>query len=218
MAKARIAAVLLVSVGALGATLPAQAAKTGGDAHFNALSYVQFTDPALAYLQSAWQIEQATCVKLVNYPDKPGTEGLALQPEAASSMPVVSADGKTYTFTVPPGRFHFYPGNEAVTAKTFQAVFNRDADPKMNMAAPGYLTEVVGAQAVLDGHAKKVSGVSVSGDKLTFHLVTPTGDFLSRLSLPFFCALPINTPHDPNGVNQPPMAGPYYYKVVDPNR
>jgi len=218
MAKARIAGVLLVGAGVLAAALPAQAAKTGGDAHFNALSYIQFTDPALAYLQSAWQIEQATCVKLVNYPDKSGTEGLALVPEAADSLPVVSKDGKTYTFTVTPGKFRFYPGNEPVTAKTFQAVFNRDADPKMNMAAPGYLTEVVGAQAVLDGKAKSVSGVQVKGNRLIFHLVAPTGDFLSRLSLPFFCALPVGTPHDPNGVIKPAMAGPYYYKTVEPNR
>jgi ABC-type transport system substrate-binding protein len=29
----------------------------------------------------------------------------------------------------------------------------------------------------------------------------------------FFCAVPTNLPHDPNGIEEPPMAGPYY--IVD---
>ena len=28
--------------------------------------------------------------------------------------------------------------------------------------------------------------------------------------MPFFCAIPASLPHDPNGVDTPPSAGPYY--------
>ena len=58
---------------------------------------IDFIDPALAYYQTSWQVEYATCVKLLNYPDKSGDAGKVLTPEAASGMPTVSADGKTYT-------------------------------------------------------------------------------------------------------------------------
>src|SRR5947208_10545744 len=83
------------------AAAPAGAA-SGGDAHFNLKGTFDYTDPALSYLQGFWQITQATCVKLVNYPDVAGQAGLQLKPEAASSWAVTNG-GKTYTFTVPPG-------------------------------------------------------------------------------------------------------------------
>src|SRR5579862_6198382 len=46
---------------------------------------IDFIDPALAYYQESWQIEYVTCVKLLNYPDKPAPAGYALEPEAASA-------------------------------------------------------------------------------------------------------------------------------------
>ena len=90
---------------------------------------IDFIDPALAYYQESWQIEYATCVKLLNYPDKPAPAGYQLQPEAASAMPTVSADGLTVTFTVPPGKYKFNTG-EPVTAATFQHALERDLSPK----------------------------------------------------------------------------------------
>ncbi len=36
--------------------------------------------------------------------------------------------------------------------------------------------------------------------------------------MPFFCAIPVNTPHDPNGVLTPAAAGPYYVASRTPNK
>src|SRR5215510_13809586 len=58
------------------------------------------TDPALAYISPAWELEYATCAKLVNYPDVPPPEGSRLVPEIAVAMPAISADGRTYTFQI----------------------------------------------------------------------------------------------------------------------
>ncbi|HYX87724.1 MAG TPA: hypothetical protein VE777_22345, partial [Gaiellales bacterium] len=69
---------------------------------------IDYLDPALAYYQISWQIEYSTCLKLLNYPDKAGTAGSQLVPDAATGMPTVSSDGKIYTFTVKPG-FKFSP-------------------------------------------------------------------------------------------------------------
>ena len=71
-----------------------------------------------------WNIEYATCAKLLNYPDKAGIAGATLQPEVAESMPTVSNGDKTYTFTVRDG-FKFSPPSGAlVTAMTIVTVFS----------------------------------------------------------------------------------------------
>jgi ABC-type transport system substrate-binding protein len=54
----------------------------------------------------------------------------------------------------------------------------------------------------------------VRGDVLSIRLVAPAGDFLARLSLPFFAAVPIGTPIVNGGVQTPiPSAGPYYLRL-----
>src|SRR5262245_63124007 len=51
---------------------------------------VDFVDPALAYFLPTWQIEYATCAKLLNYPDAGPPRGAQLRPEAATAFPTVS--------------------------------------------------------------------------------------------------------------------------------
>src|SRR5262249_54999289 len=60
--------------------------------------------------------------------------------------------------------------------------------------------------------------VKVSGNKLTINLTAAHPDFLSRIAMPFFCAVPTNTPLDPQGVNAPAGAGPYYIQSRTPKR
>jgi peptide/nickel transport system substrate-binding protein len=170
---------------------------------------IDFIDPALAYYQSSWQVEYATCVKLLNYPDKSGEAGKVLTPEAASAMPTVSADGKTYTFTVPAGKYKFNTG-EPVTAATFQHAVERDLSPKQaSYFGATFLTDIVGASGY-KGLPAHVSGISVSGDKLSFKLTQPDAGFLSKIATPFACAIPKNTPVNSKGVQSIAGAGPYY--------
>jgi ABC-type oligopeptide transport system substrate-binding subunit len=53
---------------------------------------------------------------------------------------------------------------------------------------------------------------------LTVRLTRALPDFLSRLTVPFFCPLPPGTPHDPDGINNPPGSGPYYIASRQVNR
>ena len=41
-------------------------------------------------------------------------------------------------------------------------------------------------------------------------LTRPSSTFLHRISLPFFCAVPLGTPIEPEGLRSVPSAGPYY--------
>jgi peptide/nickel transport system substrate-binding protein len=204
------------SAGATGAT-PQQGEK-GGTARFALQSDVDYTDPALAYYTPSWNIEYATCAKLLNYPDRTGQSGATLQPEVAQSMPTVTNGGKTYTFTIRKGFRFSPPSGAAVTAATFQNVIERDLNKKMSSPAQSFISDIVGAREYTDGKAKTVSGVKVDGNKLEITLVKPAADFPSRIAMPFFCAVPDNTPVNASGVVAPASAGPYYIKSRTPNK
>ena len=173
-------------------------------------------DPATAQNTFwGWQMFYATCANLVNYPDAPAPEGWALVPEIATTMPSVSADGRTYSFTVAPGFRFSPPSNEPVTAETMRFSIERALSPdligKFGNLTPAYdyLRDVVGAEDYYQGRADHVSGLSASGDTLTIRLTEPAPDLLARLAMPYFCAVPDGTPPATNFAPIP-SAGPYY--------
>ena len=184
---------------------------TGGTMNVDFFTDVDYTDPALDYLSTGWEIEYATCLKLLNYPDANGPKGGQLTPEAAAGFPKVSNSGKTYDFTVN-ASFTKFSNGQPVTAANFKAAFDRDADPKMQSPALPFFSDVVGSDK------SPVSGVQVRGSHLVVHLTKAAPDFLARVAMPFFCAIPTNLPHDPNGVLAPPSAGPYYIASRVPNK
>jgi ABC-type oligopeptide transport system substrate-binding subunit len=103
-----------------------------------------------------------------------------------------------------------------VPAATFRYSIERALSPGLGPGTPayGYLSDVVGAAAFHAGKTQHVSGIMVSGERLRIRLVAPAGDFLGRLSMPFFAAVPIGTPIVDGGVQTPiPSAGPYYLAV-----
>lgn len=214
---------LLVVAGFAGAANSASSAagkagKTGGTLNVNlSATDFDFLDPALSYSSWTWQFTYLTNLKLLNYPDKPKPEGSQLVAEAAD-MPVVSADGKTYTFTIKPG-FKFNTG-EAVTAQSFADGIDRTLNPKMQ--SPGaqdiFLGAVVGYTDMVGGKSTHLAGVTVKGNVLTIKLSKADPAFLSKISLPFFTAIPKGLPINDKGERTPAMAGPYYIKSYDVGR
>jgi ABC-type oligopeptide transport system substrate-binding subunit len=183
-------------------------APKGGTLRMSSAGDVDFVDPALGYIPSAWQIAYATCAKLFNYPDAPGAAGTRIVPEVVDRF-TVSRDRRTYTFELKP-MFRFHTGAR-VTAQSFADAFNRVAQPRLESPATAYMREIVGAAAVIDGTAKTISGVRVLGRyRLRVRLTRPLGDFIARLSMPFFCPILPNTPSDPAGIDNPAGSGPYY--------
>ena len=189
----------------------AKSGAVGGTLNVDTSTDVDYTDPALDYLSTGWEIEYSTCLKLMNYPDANGPKGSQLVPEAASGFPKVSNSGKTYDFNVSAGFTKFSDGS-AVTAANFKAAIDRDADPKMQSPAVPFFSDIVGSDK------SPVSGVKVKGSHLVITLTKASPDFLARMAMPFFCAIPTNLAHDPNGVLAPPSAGPYYISDRVPNK
>lgn len=213
---------LLVVAGFAGTAKSASAAtgkgKIGGTLNVNlSATDFDFLDPALSFSNWTWQLTYLTNLKLLNFPDKPRPEGSQLVAEAAD-LPTISADGKTYVFTVKPG-FKFNTG-EAVTAQSFSDAIDRTLNPKMQ--SPGgqsiFLGAVVGYDDMVSGKTSHLAGVKIKGNKLTVKLSRIDPAFLSKISLPFFTAIPKGLPLNDKGERTPAMAGPYYIKSYEPGR
>jgi len=176
--------------------------------------YVDDIDPATAYVDPyRGQLEYATGAKLFNYPDAAFPKGAELRPEVAAAMPKVTDGGKTYTFRIRPGYRFSPPSTAPVTAETFRYTLERALSPNLGKEAPAVtvIGDIVGARAFHEGKADHVTGIAAKEDRLTIRLTAPAGDFLTRLSLPYFAAVPIGTPIVDGGLQRPiPSAGPYY--------
>jgi oligopeptide transport system substrate-binding protein len=116
-------------------------------------------------------------------------EQLEVQPDGASEWKV-SADGTVYTFTIRDGLM--FADGSPVTAGDFVYSINRALAPETaSYGAPFQLGHIVGAQDVVDGKVKEVSGVRALDDRtLEIRLDAPLAYFLSQLSYPFTFALP----------------------------
>src|SRR5206468_2249566 len=126
---------------------PAKNGAKGGTLQVDLTSDFDFIDPALSYFSHGWQLEYATSCKLLNFPDKEASAGgTKLAPEVATSLPAVSRDGKTYTFTLK-NTFKFADGSP-VTAANFAYAMNRDLQPKMSSPATTFIEDIKGADAV----------------------------------------------------------------------
>jgi peptide/nickel transport system substrate-binding protein len=157
-------------------------------------------DPALAQTPDAWELEYATCAKLLNYPPRVGYRGTKLVPEVAQSLPAVSADRLTYTFHVRPG--WLFSDGSRVTAASFARTLERARSPELVSPADTYLREV------RSWHA--------AGRTLTIRLNTPAPDFVQRLALPYFCAVPSTASNEQR--DDLPSAGPFAIASYRPGR
>jgi peptide/nickel transport system substrate-binding protein len=213
-----VLAISSVSLLMLAASTAAPAATRGGTIVLDMTTDVDYIDPQLSYYGETWKLEAATACKLMNWPDKEGAAGAIATPEVSNGLPVVSKDGKTYTFTIKPG-FRFSNG-KPVTAKSFVDAFNRFANPKMQSTGVQFLDIVQGAQAAIDGKAKTISGVKANGNKLVIRLTKASPDLLARVAMPFMQAIDptLAGQIDANGINQYASCGPYYFASRTPGR
>ncbi len=156
----------------------------------------------------------AACASLTHLADKPLPGGFRVTPELASGFPKISRDGKKYVFTLRRG-LRFSTG-APVTATDIAFTINRLL--RIHSPLTPAFTEIVGAQAVVDGTATRASGVVASGRKLTIRLVEPDGGFVGYAAASL-CVLPANSPLQPSGVTPPvPSAAPYYISEYAPGQ
>jgi YVTN family beta-propeller protein len=171
-------------------------AETGGTVRVETPIDVDFLDPALSYGSLSGQILHSTCATLLNYPDEESPAGTQLVPELAESLPTRADGGRTYTFRIRKGFRFSPPSGEPVTAQSMKYSIERTLNHRMQSPAAGLMQDL--------------TGVTASGNTLTLRLTRPAPNFPARISLPLFCAVPVGTPIDPDGLRKVPSAGPYY--------
>ncbi|MGL6278649.1 MAG: ABC transporter substrate-binding protein [Gaiella sp.] len=218
--------VLAAALAALGTMLAAagslagsteDAAKRGGTLRVNySTSDFGSLDPAIAYDGPSWTLLYVTGSTLVAYADAPAPKGATVVPDAAATLPRVSRDGRTYTFTLRKG-LRFSDGSR-VTAAAFARALLRAVHPDQRSPAGQFLGDVVGADAVEAGKAAAISGVRARGLTLTIRLQRPRPTFLAELALPFFQAVKPSMPIDAKGIDVYPSAGPYRIASRDVGR
>jgi peptide/nickel transport system substrate-binding protein len=178
---------------------------------------IDAVDPGLASSSLSWFMEFGTCAKLYSYPDASGRAGTKVVPEVAANFPTLSADGKTATIRLV-SSYRFHTG-DSVTAANYVAAFNRDANPKMQSPATTYLHEIAGADAVIHGSAATIAGVKALGPYvLQIRTTRPLPDLPARLTMPYFCPIAVDTPIDPDGIDNPLGSGPFYVSSRVRNR
>jgi len=159
-------------------------------------------DPALAYDGLSWTLLDTTCALLLRRQDLPPPAEFRPVPEAAARWPSVSADGKRYTFTIRSG-FRF-SDRSPLTARNFAAAIGRLRNPALRSPARELFAKEI------------VSARPVGPNRLVIRLSKRVPDFPARLTMPFFCPVPLGLPNDPEGVGAPfSGAGPYYVKSWD---
>jgi ABC-type oligopeptide transport system substrate-binding subunit len=203
------AGVLAVGSGHTKVVAPLSHAREGGtfNVSFEA-TFLDYVDPALSSSFEGWSLLDATCARLMNYPDKAPPEGLRLVPEVAAGYPRISRDGKTHTFTLRKG-FRFSDGTP-IEARAFARAINRTLAPGVKSPGAQYTGAIVGAEAVRTGKSATTRGVVASGNRLVIRFKQPVSDFSAQTTMPFFCAVPPTLPADPEGVGAFPGSGPYY--------
>lgn len=165
-------------------------------------------DPALAYTPPGWALLDTMCARLMTYPDRPPPQAFDVVPEVAVGYPTIADNFKKFTFRLRPG-FRFSDGSP-VRASAFAHAINRTLAPGVNSPGALFTQDIVGAAAVLGGRRKTAVGVVARGNTLVVRLTRPAPDFVTRTTLPFFCAVPPGLPSHPEGVGAFASAGPYY--------
>jgi ABC-type transport system substrate-binding protein len=170
-------------------------------------------DPALVGVDVDYF--RPACGTLMAYPDVPLPAGLRLAPELAASDPLVSKDGRTYTFTI--RKDARFSTGAPVTARDLVRSLERVLTPTLQSYLAGFFEDVVGAHDMLAGKATTLAGAVAKGRTLTLKLVNPVPDLPARLTE--LCAVPASLPVDPEGAKAPiPSAAPYYVAEALPDR
>jgi peptide/nickel transport system substrate-binding protein len=144
-------------------------------------------------------------------------------PDIASGPPQVSADRRTYTFTLRAGVRYAPPVNREVTARDFITAIERLYDKTTPSPGQQYADLIAGARAFGAGRASHISGLTAPDARtLKITLDRPAGDFLSILTQSLFAPVPgeyaasyvVGANYDGHVVG----SGPYTLDVYIPGR
>ncbi|HWX87257.1 MAG TPA: ABC transporter substrate-binding protein [Solirubrobacteraceae bacterium] len=213
-----LALVMTLGVSACGsASKSSTSASTGGTATVLMGTAPDSLDPGLGFTTQSYEATWITYTGLVTYAHAPGEAGTKLIAGVAESLPRISSDGKTYTFTLRKGLV--YSNGTPVKASDFTHTIERAI--KLGWGDKSFLTEnIAGGEEFDKGKAATISGIQADDTTgtITIKLVAPYGPFLNILAFPAAGLVPGDTPMKSLPNSPPPGVGPYEIASVVPNK
>ncbi|MFL5969800.1 MAG: ABC transporter substrate-binding protein, partial [Gaiellaceae bacterium] len=180
-----------------------------------------YMDPALYYTVAAYQLTNYVWTGLVGYKHENGPAGATLVPYLAQSMPKISADGKSYKFTLRENLK--YSNGKPVKASDFRCTIERDF--KMYSPGVGFYSDISGvggSSGFAETKKGHISGIVANDANRTveINLDSPRGDFLYILGMEFSHFVPCGTPASDQSTHPQnlPATGPYMVQSYSPNR
>jgi len=149
-------------------------------------------DPTGEYLGNAWGLYSNLLLRpLIGYKHLPGAAGNQLVGDLATEVPTPTDGGLTYTYKLRSGVKFGPPVSRAITSKDVAYAMTRLANPNDGGQYSFYYTVIKGWDAVANGKAQTVSGISTPDNQtIVFHLTKAAGDFNLRMSMPATAPIP----------------------------
>jgi peptide/nickel transport system substrate-binding protein len=189
--------------------------KEGGELSGTVTSFPDYLDPQLSYTLEGWEGISHVYIPLLTYQSGNGDESTKVVPGLAESMPTISQDGKTYTFTLRKGMK--YSDGSPIKASDFPYAIQRLF--KLDSGGAPFFENIVGAEDYANGKADSISGIKADDatGKITVQLNDPSGTFLNEVALMFAAPVPQSTPLDKDQTSTPPpSSGPFMISNADP--
>jgi peptide/nickel transport system substrate-binding protein len=177
------------------------APQKGGTLNMLGVGDVDFMDPNISYYSIGYLGLRMWARGLYAYPAVPGNTNTPA-PDLATAMPVVSNGGKTYTITIRSGAQFDTTPFSPVTGADELIGLKRSCNPSQPFGGlPDFEGLIVGMISFCQGFASvsptasaiknyidthQISGVTVSGQTVTFNLAHPASYFADELTLPPF--------------------------------
>ncbi|WP_433607112.1 ABC transporter substrate-binding protein [Dactylosporangium sp. CA-139114] len=136
-------------------------------------------DPAVCYDATCWNNMRMLYDRLFDYVG----DTMNIEPQAATALPEVSADGLTYSIKIRPGMT--FSDGKPVTAKDFAYSFTRILDPATKSPVQSFWTGVAGAADYAKNPGGTFAGITATDDTtLQIKLTAPNSSFKYVLAMP----------------------------------
>jgi peptide/nickel transport system substrate-binding protein len=215
------------------------APQTGGTLNMIGISDVNYMDYDTAYYTTDIMVNRLTQRELYGWPATPGNNTTPA-PDLATGMPVVSNNGLKQTVTIRSGVMWNTSPPRAVTAADVVRGIKRGCNPSpvafggmadfeatvqgLSAFCAGYpaasASNAATMKKYIEGH--NVSGMTTSGNTITFTLTKPAPWFVGAMTLGAFTATPIEAenglPNSPAVYNHMYASGPYTVTSYTPKK
>jgi peptide/nickel transport system substrate-binding protein len=212
--------------------------KSGGTLNMLGQGDVTFMDYNISYYSTDSTAQRMFLRGLYAYAAIPGVRTTRPAPDLATAAPAISDGGKTYTITIRTGAMWNTSPPRQVTAADAVLGLKRACNPSQPFGGlPDFETLIVGYQDFCDGFAKvqptvaaiksyidshQISGVTASGQTLTYHLVHPASYFGTMLTMDAFNPAPVESltyvPGSADSQQHMISDGPYLIQSYVPTR